>query len=140
MPQGDIMDSWNCFSIFCSSFKLLLQSDKKKKKHLPIFLKQKSGIFKGLRTSLAVQWFRICTSTAGGMGSIPGQGTKIPNATWYSQKNLSLEICKNEYVLHKQYILKLQNKIKNQGRKGENIYCSQSSLTEVIERVLGISP
>ena len=26
-----------------------------------------------LGTSLAVQWFRLCTSTAGGMGFIPGK-------------------------------------------------------------------
>ena len=32
------------------------------------------------RTSLAVQWLRLHASTAGGMGSIPGQGTKIPQA------------------------------------------------------------
>ena len=31
-------------------------------------------------TSLAVQWLRLCISNAGGMGSIPGQGTKIPNS------------------------------------------------------------
>ena len=37
-------------------------------------------------TSLAVQWLRLCASTAGGMGSIPGQGTKIPHAVWCSQK------------------------------------------------------
>ena len=30
--------------------------------------------------SLAVQWLRLCTSTAGAIGSIPGQGTKIPHA------------------------------------------------------------
>ena len=29
-------------------------------------------------TSLAVQWLRLHTSTAGGAGSIPGLGTKIP--------------------------------------------------------------
>ena len=29
------------------------------------------------RTSLAVQWLRLCASTAGGAGSIPGRGTKI---------------------------------------------------------------
>ena len=29
-------------------------------------------------TSLAVQWLRLCPSTAGGMNSIPDQGTKIP--------------------------------------------------------------
>ena len=27
-----------------------------------------------------VQWLRLCASTAGGTGSIPGQGTKIPQA------------------------------------------------------------
>ena len=32
-------------------------------------------------TSVAVQWLRLCASTAGGMGSIPGRGTKIPHAT-----------------------------------------------------------
>ena len=31
-------------------------------------------------TSLAVQWLRLCASNAGGTGSIPGQGTKIPHA------------------------------------------------------------
>ena len=30
-----------------------------------------------LGTSLAVQWLRLCFN-AGGVGSIPGQGTKIP--------------------------------------------------------------
>ena len=29
-------------------------------------------------TSLVVQWLGLCTSTAEGVGSIPGQGTKIP--------------------------------------------------------------
>ena len=39
------------------------------------------------RTSLVVQWVRLCTPNAGGQGSIPGQGTrshmpqlKIPHA------------------------------------------------------------
>ena len=38
-----------------------------------------------LGTSLAVQWLRICASTAGGTGLIPGQGTKgLPQ--WLSSK------------------------------------------------------
>ena len=37
-------------------------------------------------TSLAVQWLRFHTSAAGGMSSIPGQGTKIPQAMQYGQK------------------------------------------------------
>ena len=31
-------------------------------------------------TSLAVQWLRLCASTAGGVGSFPRPGTKIPHA------------------------------------------------------------
>ena len=30
-------------------------------------------------TYLAVQWLRVCAPSAGGMASIPGQGTKIPH-------------------------------------------------------------
>ena len=37
-------------------------------------------------TFLAVQWLRLCTSTAGGTGSIPGQRTKIPHAMQCNQK------------------------------------------------------
>ena len=34
-----------------------------------------------------VQWLRVCTSRAGGMGSILGQETKIPHAMWQKKKN-----------------------------------------------------
>ena len=37
-------------------------------------------IYQTWGTSLAVQWLKLRTSTAGGMGSIPGQGTKISHA------------------------------------------------------------
>ena len=37
-------------------------------------------------TSFAVQWLRLCTSSAGGVSSIPGQGTKIPHAVDHDQK------------------------------------------------------
>ena len=37
-------------------------------------------------TSLAVQWLRLHISTAGDMGLIPGEGTRIPQATWHGQK------------------------------------------------------
>ena len=33
-------------------------------------------------TYLAVQWLRLHAATAGGMGSIPGPGTKILHAGW----------------------------------------------------------
>ena len=36
--------------------------------------------------SLAVQWLGLWASTAGGVGSIPGQGTKIPHVERCGQK------------------------------------------------------
>ena len=33
-------------------------------------------------TSLLIQWLILYASKAGGTGSIPDQGTKIPHATW----------------------------------------------------------
>ena len=41
-----------------------------------------------IRTSLTVQWLRLCVSTAGGMGLIPSWGTKIPHASRCGQKEL----------------------------------------------------
>lgn len=34
-----------------------------------------------------VQWFRLRTVTAKGLGWIPGWGANITQATWYDQKN-----------------------------------------------------
>ena len=39
------------------------------------------------RTSLVVQWLRLCTASTRGMGSVPGGGTKIPHAMWHGPKN-----------------------------------------------------
>ena len=36
--------------------------------------------------ALVVQCLRLHVSAAGGMSSIPGPGTKILHARWYSQK------------------------------------------------------
>ena len=48
---------------------------------------------KELGTSSEVQWLRLHTSTARGVGSIPGWGTKIPGALWQKRrKNLKKEI------------------------------------------------
>ena len=41
---------------------------------------------KGTGTPLAVHWLRLDASTAGGMSSIPGWGSKISHAVWHSQK------------------------------------------------------
>ena len=35
--------------------------------------------------SLASQWLGLCAFTAKGLGSIPGQGAKIPQVTQHSQ-------------------------------------------------------
>ena len=37
------------------------------------------------RTSLVVQWLRLCTFRAGDEGSIPSQGTKVLNAGPHTQ-------------------------------------------------------
>ena len=42
-------------------------------------------------SSLEVQWLGLCAPTAGGMGSIPGHGTKIPQAAWRGQKKKNKE-------------------------------------------------
>ena len=42
-------------------------------------------------TSLSVQWLRFHASTAGGTGSTPGQGTKIPQAVWHDQNKIKLD-------------------------------------------------
>ena len=44
--------------------------------------KKRERKIKSARTwnSLALQWLRLCTSNAGGVGLIPGWGAKIPRA------------------------------------------------------------
>ena len=45
---------------------------------MPIKLPNSKTVFS--KTSEAVQWLRLCASTTGGTGSIPGWGTKAPHA------------------------------------------------------------
>ena len=47
------------------------------------------------RTSLVVQWLGLSAATAGGTGSSPGWGTKIPYAPWSGQKKKTNEEKKN---------------------------------------------
>ena len=59
----------------------------------------KSGRMKtcaGRRTSLVVLWLRLCASTAGGVGSIPGPGAKILRASRHNRKKK-----KKKYLLFK---------------------------------------
>ena len=39
------------------------------------------------RTSPEVQWLRLCASTSGGVGSIPGLGAKLPQDSQQGQTN-----------------------------------------------------
>ena len=47
------------------------------------FLHLKTGV---IGPSQVVQWLRVCTSTAGGMGLIPGWGTRILYTVWLGKK------------------------------------------------------
>ena len=40
-----------------------------------------------LGTPVVVRWLGLCASNAGGMGSIPGWGTKVPYAELCGQNN-----------------------------------------------------
>ena len=53
-----------------------MTAGEKEEKHL-ILTKMKRN---NLGTTLAVQWLRLCTSTAGGAGSNPSRVTEIPHA------------------------------------------------------------
>ena len=50
--------------------------------------------------SLVVQWLRLHTFSAVGLGSIPGQGTKIPNAVRWGQK-------KSTFIVDDSYLCSL---------------------------------
>ena len=53
---------------------------------------------KVLATFLAVQWLRLHASNAGGVGSIPCQGTKIPHAVWRGGKKIKNKIYLSIYL------------------------------------------
>ena len=52
-------------------------------------------------TFLMFQWLRFHAYTAVGMGSIPGLGTKIPDATQHDQKKKKKKRAMSEmWILH----------------------------------------
>ena len=53
------------------------------------------------RSSLAVQWLGLCAFTAVGLGSIPGRGTKIPQAMQCGQKKKIKKKNFNIYIWNK---------------------------------------
>ena len=52
-------------------------------------VKNQSHLKSHPRTSLVVQWLRLCTAVAEGMGLIPDWGTKILHLAWCGQKKLN---------------------------------------------------
>ena len=50
-------------------------------------------------TSLVAQWLRLCAPKGEGPGSIPGQGTKIPQATSKSFHALTKRSCMTQQRL-----------------------------------------
>ena len=61
-------------------------------------------------TSPVVQWLRLCFPNAGGLGSVPCQGTKIPHVILHSQKknnNFFLKMVNNLNVLIRDWFHKL---------------------------------
>ena len=66
---------------------LSYSSNLKNKRKEVILKKEKYNFNRKLKElyqghSLVVQWLGLCPSTAGSLGLIPGQGTKIPQASW----------------------------------------------------------
>ena len=81
--------TWQCsFSLSNEILKLQQHNSKRKKAErvkVSIILFQESTA----RDFLEVQWLGLHSFTAEGPGSIPGWGTKIPQAAWHSPKKKS---------------------------------------------------
>ena len=77
-----------------------------------------SSIISAFGTFLVVQWLRLCSPSAGGPGSIPGQGTKIATKTQLGQN-------KNKY---KKIISALMQETQ---RKPEPLLPCENSVYEV---------
>ena len=60
-------------------------------KMIQLLQKKIGSFFKHAWNFPGVQWLRLCTSTAGDMGSIPGQGAKITHAMWRGHKKQKKE-------------------------------------------------
>ena len=94
---------WTPFSRFALSFSwFLLRSCSWTSTTIFFFSTTAIKKKKNPGTSLVVQWLRLCTSTAGGTDLIPGQGTVIPSAVHYGQKQK-----KASFLFHFQHPPKL---------------------------------
>ena len=65
-------------------------------------IKKKNRMFRDFQ-GRAVQWFRLSTSsasTAGGVGSVPGWGTRIPHASRSGQKFFKKRMFSDKNKMH----------------------------------------
>ena len=60
-----------------------------------------------LGISLEVQWLRLCTSTAQGTGSVPGEGTKIPHDMQPKERKRSHISPTIKIMIHTEHIYKM---------------------------------
>ena len=67
--------------------------------------KQSQQVFFKKRSSknlLVIQWSRLCVFSAGGWGSIPGQGSSMPHSA--AKKNNNNNLPHNEILLRKKRV------------------------------------
>ena len=81
-PKPRQSDSWP--SPFYSDF--LGDQDSVRHHPRPLTGRERQKTNQNFGTLVMVQWLRLCTSNAGGTGSIPGQGTRIPHGSAKKQK------------------------------------------------------
>lgn len=62
-----------------------MHSAEKKEEPLEVEFGNTQELEKNKISSLVVLWLALGAFTAVGLGSIPGQGTKVPQAKWRSQ-------------------------------------------------------
>ena len=88
-------------------------------------------------TSLAVQWLRLHTSTAGGVGLILGRGNKIPQAAWHGQKknnNNTKEGPTSDTAVKEGLLEEITLKLRPEGLEGASCGRAGGSVLQAEER------
>ena len=92
--------------------------------------------------TLVVQWLRLRASNAGGTGSIPGWGTKIPHAVQQSKKtktktkNLGINQTKEVKDLYAENYKTLIKEIENDTKKWKDIPCSSIGRINIVQMAI----
>ena len=88
-PIRALVSGWNLGTSDCSTFCHVCPAFPDAHNSNPCLrtreFQHQESLKKNQGTSPVVWWLRLCTSSAGGMGSIRGRGTKIPHAIWHGQ-------------------------------------------------------